>query len=163
MHLLLIRHAIAVARGTTGQPDEDRALTGRGRRRFEEAARGLAAVTARPDALLTSPLVRARQTADIAARAWGKLRPVEEPALAGGSFEELVAALAHYPAEALVALVGHEPDLSSHLARLLGTPYGMRLTFRKGGAALVEVPAQPEEGGALVWYLSPRLLRRLGA
>ena len=161
MRLLLIRHAIAVPRGTPDVPDDERPLTKRGISRFRRAARGLSRAVGRPDALLTSPLVRARQTAEIAARAWGKVKPIDEPALAGGSFDELADVLARYPIDATVAVVGHEPDLSAHLARLLGTPHGARLTFRKGGAALVEVPATLQEGAALLWYLSPRLLRRL--
>jgi phosphohistidine phosphatase len=163
MRLLLIRHGIAVPRGTRGVPEDERPLTKRGIRRFREAARGLATIMRRPDAVLTSPLLRARQTADIAAEAWGKVEPVDVPALAGGTFEQVADVLAQYPIDAVLAVVGHEPDLSSHLARLLGTPHEARLTFRKGGAALVEVPGSPAEGGALIWYLSPRLLRRLGA
>jgi phosphohistidine phosphatase len=162
MRLLLIRHGIAVERGTPGVPDDERALTKRGIRRFREAAQGLAVILRRPDALLTSPLVRARETADIAGEAWGKLKPIDVPALAGGSFEQVVQVLGQYPVDATVVLVGHEPDLSSHLAKLLGTSHAGRLTFRKGGAALVEVPGDPAGGGALIWYLSPRLLRRLG-
>jgi phosphohistidine phosphatase len=162
MRLLLIRHGIAVERGTPGVPDDARELTKRGIRRFQEVARGLATVLRRPDAILTSPLVRARQTAEIAAEAWGKVKPVDVPALAGGSFEQVAEVLGQYAVDSSVALVGHEPDLSSHLAKLLGTSHAARLTFRKGGAALVEVPGDPGGGGALIWYLSPRLLRRLG-
>ena len=160
MRLLLIRHAIAVPRGTD-IADDERPLTKRGFRRFRAAARGLARAVKRPDALLTSPLVRAHQTAVIVAEAWGRTRPVEVPALAGGTFEELAEVLGQYPLDATVVLVGHEPDLSSHLARLLGTPHEARLTFRKGGAALVDVPGTLTDGGALIWYLSPRLLRRM--
>jgi phosphohistidine phosphatase len=161
MRLVMIRHAVAVPRGTPDMPDDERPLTPRGRKRFREAARGLAALTKRPDALLSSPLPRARQTADIAARAWGKVKVAEIPALAGGTFEDLAVALAPFGPKDSVAIVGHEPDLSEVLARLLGTPMADRLTFRKGGVALVEVPGPLQEGGNLVWYLSPRVLRAL--
>ena len=60
MRLLLIRHAIAVPRGTPDVPDDERPLTKRGVTRFRSAARGLAEAVARPDVLLTSPLLRAR-------------------------------------------------------------------------------------------------------
>jgi phosphohistidine phosphatase len=161
MRLLMIRHAVAVPRGTPDMADDERPLTSKGRKRFREAAGGLAAIMKRPDALLSSPLPRARQTADLAAKAWGKVKVAETPALAGGTFEDLAVALAAFGANDLVALVGHEPDMSEVLARLLGTPMADRLTFRKGGAALLDVPGPLQEGGNLVWYLSPRVLRAL--
>jgi phosphohistidine phosphatase len=160
MRLLLIRHAIAVPRGTPDNPDDERPLTKRGRRRFRDAANGLARLVKRPDFVLTSPLPRAKETAQIAAREWGKrVEIIEEPALAGGSVEEISTMLARYPGESTVAVVGHEPDLSEVLARILGTPHEERLTFKKGGAALVELPGSVLEGGALMWYLPPRILR----
>jgi len=161
MRLVIIRHAVAVPRETPDMPDGERPLTAKGRKRFREAARGLAAALRRPEALLTSPLPRARQTAQIAAKAWGRLEPTDTPALAGGTFEELALALAPYGEKDTVAIVGHEPDLSELLARLLGTPHAERLTFRKGGAALVEVKGPLPDGGSLVWYLPPRILRAL--
>ena len=161
MRLLIVRHATAVARGTKGIPDDERPLTPRGERRFRTAARGLAAVAARPDVLLTSPLPRALRTAEIAARAWGKVAPKSTPALAAGDFDELAAILGHCKADARVAIVGHEPHLSSLLGRLLGGAQGERLTLRKGGAALIEVPGRLEAGGRLIWYLPPRILRQL--
>ena len=161
MRLLIIRHATAVPRGTPDMPDDERPLTKRGERRFRRAAEGLARLMKRPDTLLSSPLPRARRTAEIAAKAWGKVEVEEEPALAGGSYDQIATALSRFPAESTVAIVGHEPDLSRLLARLLGTSHGERLTFRKGGAALADVPGPINEGGTLVWYLPPRILRRL--
>src|SRR5919204_6466934 len=96
MRLLIIRHAIAVPRGTPDMADDQRPLTPKGRKRFRRAARGLAAILKRPDALLSSPLPRARETADIAAKAWRKVKVADTPALAGGTFEELAVALAAY-------------------------------------------------------------------
>jgi phosphohistidine phosphatase len=162
MQLLIIRHAAAVERGTPGIPDDDRPLTPEGEEKFAEVARGLAGLVDRPDALLTSPLLRARQTAALAAAAWGRIDPDEAPALAGGSFEEQAAVLDRYRGDATVAIVGHEPHLSALLARLIGTRHDDRLAFKKGGAALVDVPARLAGGGQLVWFLPPRVLRKLG-
>jgi phosphohistidine phosphatase len=160
MRLLIIRHAIAVPRGTPGIPDDERPLTPRGVRRFRSAAAGLARIVKAPDAVLTSPLPRARRTAELAAKAWGKgAKVTEAPPLAGGGFDEIASLLATFPADATVAVVGHEPDLSELLARLLGTPRADRLVFKKGGAALVDVPSSLAEGGTLLWYLPPRLMR----
>ena len=100
----------------------------------------------RPDALLTSPLPRARQTAELAAKAWGKVTVTDTPALAGGRFAE-VSAIADHGADDTVAVVGHEPDVSELLARLLGTDKADRVTFRKGGAALVELTGPCRRAG----------------
>jgi phosphohistidine phosphatase len=162
MRLLIIRHAIAVPRGTPDMPDDERPLTPEGQRRFRRAARGLAAVIARPDVLLTSPLPRARRTAVLAARAWKRLKPKNEEALAGGAFADIAALLNEHRDVDIVAIVGHEPDLSGLLGRLLATSNDERLTFKKGGAALVDVPGKVEDGGTLLWYLTPRILRQLG-
>jgi phosphohistidine phosphatase len=161
MRLVIIRHAAAVPAGTPGIPDDDRPLTPRGRARFELAARGLARIVARPDVLLTSPLPRARATAEIAARAFGRIEPAIEPALAHGTPAGIVAALARQPARATVALVGHEPTLGSLLAQLLAADSGARFAFKKGGAALVDLPAGPRAAGRLVWFVKPRILRAL--
>jgi phosphohistidine phosphatase len=60
-----------------------------------------------------------------------------------------------------VALVGHEPSLSEALAKLVDARDPARLAFRKGGAALVDLPGPASDGGQLVWFLPPRILRRL--
>lgn len=161
MRLLIIRHAIAVARGTPGIPDAERPLTEEGEAKFREAARGLARLVDRPDGLLTSPWLRAAQTARLAAQAWGKIEPKDTEALAGGTFEAQAAVLDRFPESATVAVVGHEPHVSALLARLLGSRQDERLAFKKGGAALVEVPGKLKDGGQLVWFLPPKVLRKL--
>ena len=60
-----------------------------------------------------------------------------------------------------MAVVGHEPHVSDLLARLLGSRHDDRLTFKKGGAALVDVPGPLAGGGQLVWFLPPKVLRKL--
>jgi phosphohistidine phosphatase len=161
MKLLLIRHAAAIPRGTPGVPDDERPLTPDGEAKFRVAARGLARVTRRPDLLLTSPLPRARVTAEIAARAFEHISPTIEPALARSSVDGIVAALKTHPLGARIALVGHEPVLGALLARLLGAAQGERLAFETGGAALVDLPDGPAADGRLRWFLKPRILRTL--
>lgn len=162
MRLLVIRHAIAVPSGTPGIADDERPLTPAGTRKFRRAARGLARITARPDLLLTSPLPRALATAEIAAWAWGRVKPTAEPALAGGGVDRILALLGEQRGDATVALVGHEPTLSTLLARLLRCSRGENLALKKGGAALVDLPGAPADGGRLVFHLRPKILRALG-
>jgi phosphohistidine phosphatase len=150
-----------VPTGTPGVRDDDRPLTPKGVAKFRVAAKGLARITGRPDVLLTSPLPRARETADIAAQAFTRIEPTVEPALVHGTVDDILTALGTRPPGATVALVGHEPTLSMVLARLLGAVDGERLAFKKGGAALVDLPDGPSGGGRLVWFLKPKVLRAL--
>jgi phosphohistidine phosphatase len=159
MRLYLIRHASAVPSGTPGIPDDERPLTPRGEKRWKRAARGLARVLKRPDALLSSPLPRAWRTAEIAAAAWGRVDAQPTEALADGDLEAWSALLGAYGPDARVALVGHEPHLSSLLARLVGGN-AVRMPFKKGGVAVVDVTGPLSGGGTLVAVLPPGLLRR---
>ena len=85
MRLLFIRHAIAVPAQASTR-DEDRPLTTEGEKSFRQTARMLARVAGKPRAILASPHLRARQTAAIAAQAWGNTRPIVVPALAEGDW-----------------------------------------------------------------------------
>jgi phosphohistidine phosphatase len=161
MRILFIRHAIAADRAGADTGDAERPLTPQGARRFRRTARGLTRLVRRPDAILTSPLLRARQTAEIAADAWGRVKPMPLQALASGEWGGIGKALASMSGDSTVALVGHEPSLSRLLARLLGSRDAERFAFRKGGAALVDLPAGLDEGASLVWFLPPRALRGL--
>jgi phosphohistidine phosphatase len=161
MRLLLVRHAIAVPPGTSDMPDDDRPLTDEGRRKFRRVARGLGHLVRTPDALLTSPRRRARETADLLAVRWDGLVPVEVAALATGDMAAFEDALVALPADGLVVAVGHEPWLSELLAFLVDARAPERFRFRKGGAALLEVPGRLGEGGVLEWFARPRILARV--
>ena len=159
MRLLIVRHAIAVSRETPGMSDEERPLTAEGRRKFRRVAGGVAKLVRRPDALLTSPMLRARQTADLLAAAWKHLEPQPEESLATGDFAGLEAVLARYRPEQLVAIVGHEPHLSGLLAHIVDARAPDRFAFRKGGSAMVELKGALSEGGLLHWFARPRMFR----
>ena len=161
MKLLFVRHAIAVERGTPGIPDDERRLTKRGVRRFRKVARGIARLVEAPSSLLTSPLPRARETADILAGAWGGIKVVPTPALVRGSLHDLAAAIGKAEKDRCVVLVGHEPHVSAWLAEILGKAAPERLTFRKGGCALVECAGEIAEGGRLLFFVPPRVLRQI--
>lgn len=159
MRLLIVRHAIAVPSGTPGIPDDERTLTDDGRKKFRRVARGLARLVKKPDVILTSPLPRARETADLLAAAWEGATVEDLPALAVGDHAGLEEALRRYSDGALVAVVGHEPWLSALLAHVLDARSPERFVFRKGGAALVELRGSLAEGGMLHWFARPKVLR----
>jgi phosphohistidine phosphatase len=163
MQVVLVRHAIAHERSRTRWPkDSQRPLTPDGIRRFEKAARGLARHLPRSAALLTSPFVRARDTAAILQRIAQLREAVESPELSAGRDVKHVITLLRKQRARCVVLVGHEPDLSLLLSSMLGGVARLKFTLKKGGAACVEFGKTIEPGGAsLLWMLPPRMLRAL--
>lgn len=168
MNLLIVRHAIAEERAEfAARCDDDRRrpLSDKGRRRMEQGAAGLQRLLPKLDYLVSSPLVRARQTAEILAARYPEAHYQEWPELApdGGS-PQIVERLAGLPADANVALVGHEPDLSELVAWLTAGVAPGFLRFKKGGACLLASPQPPRAGKAeLLWALDPKQLRHLGS
>ena len=163
MKVVLIRHAAAVPKGTPGVLDAERPLTSEGKVKFRSAARGLARIMPRPHVLLTSPLSRAQETAEIAAEAFTDIAPGIEPTLADQDIDGILAALQTQPPDATVALVGHEPMLGALLARMLGCGQSEHLAFKKGGAAVVDLPDGPSTPGRLISFRDPRVLRTLAS
>jgi len=157
MRLLLVRHAQAEPQGTRGLADADRPLTADGARRFAASAGAIARVVPKPDVLLTSPLLRARQTAVLLAAAWRDIEPTPEAALASGSVEAILRALEQYPRRATVVLVGHEPTVSALLGEVLGVISSDAISFEPGAAALLDVSSPARHGGRLVWFLPPEI------
>jgi phosphohistidine phosphatase len=165
MILHVLRHAVAEDAGAGGD-DRMRRLTPRGRGKFREAAAGLRAAGVEIDVLLTSPLVRAVETAALVAEAWGgRIEPRELPALASGiAPAETVRALRPFSRHEHVMIVGHEPGLSGLVSFLLtGSPEGVNVALKKGGLVTLELEAlRPHAGATLRCLLTPRQLRRLG-
>jgi phosphohistidine phosphatase len=156
----LVRHGIAEERGPGWPDDTLRPLTERGRRRFSRAAAGFTRLEGVPDRILTSPLVRAQQTAELLSHA-ADAAPVETvDALSPGQRPAAILAKLRRLRVDRVALVGHEPDLGDLAAQLLGA--SRPLPFKKGGICRIDVEWQGEAEGTLVWFLSPAVLRRLG-
>ena len=160
----LVRHAIAEERGDKWPDDTKRPLTKQGIERFAQAVKGLRAIDLMLDEILTSPLVRARQTADILAAGLKRAPPVKtlDALSPGHSPSAVVAAVGKAARRPRVALVGHEPDLGALAAHLIGA--GTPLPFRKGGVCridLIEESVTPE--WTLVWFMPPRILRELGS
>jgi phosphohistidine phosphatase len=164
--LYVMRHGIAVARGTAGFSDDSkRPLTSEGQKKMAEIAKGLDRTGLELDWIVASPLVRARETAEIVAKSLTTPPPVDvcDALRPGGSPEDLVAFLAKRPNRRKVLVAGHEPDLTELAARLIGAGAHAGLTLKKGGCCMIrfeEFP--PQEPGQLIWWLTPRLLRKLG-
>jgi phosphohistidine phosphatase len=158
--IFLIRHGVAEERGEAWPDDTKRPLTPGGTSRMEKAARGLARLDITFDVILSSPLVRARQTADIiAARAGGHPPIVNTDALAPGSdYAAVVAALEKHVRKGRIALVGHEPGIGELAARLIGSRHAVE--FKKGGVCRIDLDEIPPTGpGNLRWMVPPRFLR----
>jgi phosphohistidine phosphatase len=160
MDLLLVRHARAE---DVAASDAQRALTPEGRERFSQEVVGLRALELELDAVLSSPLLRARQTAELLVPL--SRGPVQECAALGRSpGEGLLLELREVASQGEhVALVGHEPWISELCAWLLcgERERGSAFAFKKGGA--VWLRGTPEPGGmSLVAGLPPRVLRALG-
>jgi phosphohistidine phosphatase len=164
--LVLVRHAIAED-ATSDQRDEERRLTGEGKRKLREAVVGMRALDLALDVILTSPLRRARETAAIVAAGFGldDDAVVVTPALApGGGTDAVFATLEKHRRSAAIMLVGHQPDLGELASTLLvGTPGLVQLPFRKAGLAAIAVPSlPPQAAGTLEFFLTPGQLRRIG-
>ena len=162
--LYLVRHAIAEDKAPS-RKDGDRALTDEGREKMEQACRGLRAMDVRLDVILSSPLRRARETAEILAATLGKV-PIEiVPELSSGEDQgRALRALRGFDRFESLAAVGHQPDLGSLASLLLtGNLELAWLPFKKGAVACFEADldtTQPR--GRLEWFLQPSWLRALG-
>jgi phosphohistidine phosphatase len=151
--LWLLRHAEAEPHGA--RKDAERELTARGRNQARAAGIALLRLDVNFDAVLFSPKVRARQTAEIAAAEWSPKQSglLESHAPLAGNFDarEALAALAQIEADGRLLIVGHEPDLSRTVSELTGG----RVDLKKGGLAVVRLEGV---GGELVVLLRPREL-----
>jgi phosphohistidine phosphatase len=164
MILYILRHATA-EEAAEGGDDGARKLTARSRDRMCNAAAGLRAMGLKFDAILTSPLVRAAETAEIVSAAFNnEPAPQVLPALASGvPPAEVLAVLKPFTRDQQVMIVGHEPQLSNLASQLLsGSADLVHLRLKTGGCIALELPQRFERGGAeLRWMLTHRQLRRM--
>jgi phosphohistidine phosphatase len=160
--LYFVRHGLAAERGDAWPDDTKRPLTDEGMSRMRKAVRWLARLGVTVEVVLTSPLVRARQTAEIVA---GGLDP--RPSLVNvesltpdGTYAAVVADLEKHARKTRIALVGHEPMMGELAARLIGSRHPIE--FKKGGVCRIDIEDLPPAGpGDLRWLLTPKILREL--
>jgi phosphohistidine phosphatase len=158
MKLCVIRHAEAVPLGAeNASRDEDRYLTSAGHASCAALAEALLRVGARPTHILSSPLVRARQTAAGLAAAWGEPAPffAESKMLAPGARKRPLAEELNALHADCLAVVGHNPDLSELVGWLIGSKY-IGISLEKSGAALIEFDGPvAKSAGHLEWLITP--------
>lgn len=166
MELLILRHAIAFPRDAKRWPDDSqRPLTMEGVKRARRAAAGLKRIAARPALVLTSPLVRARDTAAIFAQAarWPEAEHCDA-LTPGAPPEAMLEVLRRRGARAgCVAVVGHQPHLGRLLALCLrGDAHSQAFALKKSAVVCVrfEGPPRPRQG-VLTGLYPPRTLRRI--
>jgi phosphohistidine phosphatase len=168
MRLLIVRHAIAEKRSVfarAGTDDALRPLTPEGAQKMRQVADGLRRLVDRIDFLASSPLLRAKQTAEILTTSFPgtKLKLVDE-LIPTASHEALLELLLSLKTQKVVTLVGHEPHLSESISWLLSGQSRSLVELKKGGACMIEFDAEIAPGaGTLTWLLPPAMLRKLGS
>ena len=165
MDCVLLRHGIAVERDEWEGPDADRPLTEKGKRRVREVAAGLSRLDVQPTHVLSSPLIRAIETAKIAhssLRVRSVVHIVDE-LLPDAPPDRLLSILHDLPLESSVLCVGHEPHLGMVASVMLVGKTSTAFPFKKAGACLIELSISAKPGrGVLRWWLSPDQLWAMG-
>jgi phosphohistidine phosphatase len=160
--LYLIRHGMAEERGDAWPDDAKRPLTQGGMSKLRKSARGLSRLGVSFDVIVTSPLVRTRQTAEIIAGALDPHPHVTNMDSLGpdGRIADVLSDLEKYSKRSRVALVGHEPGIGELAARLIGSRHPV--PFKKGAICRIDMQTLPPAGpGDLRWFLLPKMLRNL--
>jgi len=162
LELYLIRHGVAAERGEDYPDDSKRPLTNAGISRLRKEAKALDELGVALDHIITSPLVRTRQTADIFAESMKSKPSVSQSdALApAGTSTAVIQELAKHMRKARIAVVGHEPNIGELAGRLIGAR--MPLEFKKGAICRIDFEVFPPKGiGQLRWFITPRMLREI--
>jgi phosphohistidine phosphatase len=162
LELYLIRHGVAAERGEEYPDDSKRPLTSDGIARLKKEAKALVELGVEFDQLLSSPLVRAKQTADVFSESMKGKPPIAiiDSLTPAGSPAAVIQDLGKYMRKARIALVGHEPNMGELAAFLIGAK--VPLPFKKGAICRIDFAIFPPKGkGELCWFVTPRMLRKL--
>lgn len=162
MDCILMRHGIAIDVEAWDGPDETRPLTGQGKKNLREAARGLVAMGLSPTHILSSPLTRARETANLVRESIGFSPAIVEceELAPGTSPEQLTALLSGFPSDAFVLCVGHEPLLGETAGYWLTGRSRKNFPIKKAGALRIRFDQTVAAGkGTLRWCCQPAQLR----
>lgn len=163
--LYVMRHGIAVARGDPNFADDaQRPLTPEGKKKLRGIAKGLFRLGLGVDSIITSPLIRASETAIVVADVFDAGVKIESSEFLrpGGSLQALLTSLGKRDDHRSVLVVGHEPDLSEGVAKLIGNARAS-FQFKKGGCCRIDFDKfPPRPPGKLIWWLTPRVMRKIG-
>jgi phosphohistidine phosphatase len=161
VELYLIRHGVAAERGPEYPDDSKRPLTGKGIAALKREAKALDALGVSFDVIITSPLTRTRQTADVfAEHLSGKPAVMLSDSLApAGTPAAVIQEISKHARKERIALVGHEPNIGELAARLIGAR--SPIEFKKGAICRIDFEAFPPKSvGQLRWFVPPRVLRQ---
>ncbi|MBX9879410.1 MAG: phosphohistidine phosphatase SixA [Candidatus Obscuribacterales bacterium] len=161
MKIYLIRHGIAGNRiGGEITDDSQRPLTDEGRTETKIVGLGLRRLGVKPDLIVSSTLVRARQTAEILAEVFGVTRDVKvcEALCPGGTASDLYKFLREHKSVQQVFLVGHEPDMGRLAGTMLWAGPELDVPFKKAGVCRIDVTSIPPTApGTLKWFITPKI------
>ncbi len=161
MDIYFLRHGKAAELGDPGVTDDfSRSLTAKGIEEMEAQAAVMERLGIGPDAILTSPLTRAKQTAEVVANRLGRKKSLDvcDELAPGCDLERLGRLVGRHASAKSILVVGHEPDLSTMIGELVGRG-GARVEMKKGGLARVELRGSVRAGaGTLGWLVPPRVL-----
>jgi phosphohistidine phosphatase len=164
MELYFLRHAIAAERNDLKYKDDSlRPLTAQGRKKMYRAARGMQSLGLKYDAILSSPYLRAKQTAEIVVHTYklkDKRLHFTDNLLPPTSIEKLIKEVqALFPNSKNVLLVGHEPHLTEMISSLLKSNKPLDIDLKKGGLCHLSIDWPSKEATAiLIWILTPTQL-----
>lgn len=162
LELYLIRHGLAAERGDEYPDDSKRPLTSDGIAALRKEARALANLDVTFDQIISSPLVRTKQTAEVFSQLLPGKPPValSDSLAPAGTPSAVFQELGKHMRQPRIALVGHEPNIGELAARLIGAR--VPLAFKKGAICRIDFEVFPPKGtGQLRWFLTPRMLRKL--
>ncbi len=159
MNCYFLRHGVAVDAQEWHGSDDDRPLTREGYKRMEREAKGVADLVSGVDVIVTSPILRARQTAEIVAERLPFAAFVDDRRVARGFNAAAVRAIVGERGEpSSLLFVGHEPTMSAAVGALIG---GAQIELKKGAFACVELPASVASAGVLTYLIPPKVLAAL--
>jgi phosphohistidine phosphatase len=165
MNLYIIRHAIAVDEGTSEyESDSERPLTDKGRKKMRQIAKGLRSLGVEFDLILSSPYVRARETAEILAEVFKMKKKIDfsDNLIPMGNPELLITEVNEKFSVESMAVVGHEPHLSALVGLLVGENGKLDVTLKKGGVCYLSADDLHQERRAtLEWLLTPGILMEI--
>ena len=164
MDLYIFRHGKAEPYGQGFSSDHLRPLTSKGRKRTKRSVNGMKAADVNVDLIVSSPILRARQTAEIVHKGLDLAEPIEfSDALASGSVREVMSAIQTYASLDGVLLVGHEPTLSELISTMSSGVYHVAFNLKPGGLCKLNVAAlRFGQCASIEWFVTPKQLVAMG-